>query len=486
MGQDLGVGPAPGLGLGPAGEGLQGPVHGRDPPVGVGEQDPVGDRVEHRLGLAGRPLGLLQAQGRLQGAGDLVSGQPEQGLLLAVELVVLGPAQRQQPQEAPPGQQRHQGQGGDPHPGHQVAQDREAGGHLVEVGHAHHLPRPQRAQGQDQAELGVGLDDVVGHRRVGEAGQGPQMKVAALPGGPEHGPGGPDLGPQALQHHLGQPLEAGRPHHLGRQVAQALQGLHAPGQPAAHGLEVAGHRPQLVVDPELDRGLQVPAGQAARGRAQGVGRRPHGPAQPDGQQDQGPQQHRSGPHGQGLGRLVGPVLAAGIGPLGPDQLVLEGDLAVPEPPEVAVGVAAGGHQGGRHRPVPLLGLQLAVPGPDPGPVLGGHLLDQRRQARPAPAQVADPVEAVLGVGLGVDVGPLGLLVAGEQVGAPACLHGHEVAAEPGGGPAQEVDPLHGRLQRGVGPGGVAGGQEDGRPPGHHQQPEQGEQDGELHPQAPHR
>jgi len=86
----------------------------------------------------------------------------------------------------------------------------------------------------------------------------------------------------------------------------------------------------------------------------------------------------------------------------------------------------------------------------------------------------------------MEVGQLPVLVAGEQVGAPAGLHGHEVAAERGGGASQGVDPLHGRLQRGVGPGGVAGGQEDGRPPGHHQQPEQGDEDGDLHPQAPHR
>jgi hypothetical protein len=392
----------------------------------------------------------------------------------------------EQAEEAAAGQQRHQGQGGDPHPGDQVAQDGEAGGHLVEVGHAHHLARPQAGQGQDQADLGVGLDDVVGHRRVGEAGQGPQAQVAAGPGRPEHGPGCPDLGPQALQHHLGQPREAGRPHHLGRQVAKALEGLHAPGQPPAHGLQVAGHRAQLVLHAQLDRRLQVPAGQQPRGRAQGVGRGPDGPAQPDGQQDQGGQHHQGGADGQGLGGPIGPVLAAGIGPLGPGQLVLEGRLAVPEPPEVPVGVAAGRDQGGRPGPADLAGGQLGVPGPDPGPVLVGHPFHHRPQGPPAQAEPADPIEALDGADLGLELGVLGRLVAGEQVGAAAGLHGHEVPAEAGHAPPQLVDPLDGRLERGVGPGGVARGQEDGRPPGHHQQPEQGEQHGDLHPQAPHR
>jgi hypothetical protein len=104
--QDLGVGAAPGLGLGPAGERLKGPVHGRDPPERVGQEHPVGDGVEHRPGLAGRPLCLLEAQGCLQRARELVAGQPEQGFLLAVELVAFGPAQGEQAEEAAPGQQR--------------------------------------------------------------------------------------------------------------------------------------------------------------------------------------------------------------------------------------------------------------------------------------------------------------------------------------------------------------------------------------------
>jgi hypothetical protein len=182
--EDLGVGPAPGLGLGPAGERLQGPVHGRDPPERVGQQHPVGDGVEHRPGLAGRPLRLLQAQGRLHGAGDLVAGQPQQGLLLAVQPVALGPAQGEQAEEPAPGQQRDQGQGADPQPGHQVPQDRGPAGHLVQVGHAHDLAGAQALQGQDLADLDVGLDDVVGHAGVGEPGPGPQVKVADGAGGP--------------------------------------------------------------------------------------------------------------------------------------------------------------------------------------------------------------------------------------------------------------------------------------------------------------
>jgi hypothetical protein len=249
--EDLGVGPAPGLGLGPAGERLQGPVHGRDPPERVGQQHPVGDGVEHRPGLAGRPLRLLQAQGRLHGAGDLVAGQPQQGLLLAVQPVALGPAQGEQAEEPAPGQQRDQGQGADPQPGHQVLQDRGPAGHLVQVGHAHDLAGAQALQGQDLADLDVGLDDVVGHAGVGEPGPGPQVKVADGAGGPQEGPGRPDLGLEAGQGHLGQPLEAGRPDDLGRQVPKALQGLHAAGQASPHRLQVAGHRAQLVLDPRV-------------------------------------------------------------------------------------------------------------------------------------------------------------------------------------------------------------------------------------------
>ena len=162
------------------------------------------------------------------------------------------------------------------------------------------------------ADVGVGLDDVVGHLGVGEAGQGPQDQVAGGAGGPEDGPGRPDLGLEAGQDHLGQPLQAGRPDDLGRQVAQALQRLHAAGQAPPHRLQVAGHRAQLVVDAKGDRGLQVAPGQPARGRAEGVGRGPDRPAQPDGQQHQGGQHHQGGAQGQGLGGLVGLVLVAGI------------------------------------------------------------------------------------------------------------------------------------------------------------------------------
>jgi hypothetical protein len=267
-------------------------------------------------------------------------------------------------------------------------------------------------------------------------------------------------------------------------VAQALQRLHAAGQAPPHRLQVAGHRAQLVLDPEHDRGLQVASGQPARGRAERVGRGPDRPAQPDGQQHQGGQHHQGGAHGQGLGGLVGQFLAAGIGPLRPGQLLLQGRLADPELPEVAVGVAAGDDPGGRPGPA-LPRLQLGLPGPDPGPVLGRHLLHQREQAPPAAAQRLDPLEALGSADLGLVVGIQQRRVAGDQVGAPARVHGHEVAAEPGRGPAQLVDPVDGGLERGVGPGGVAGAHEDCRPPGHHQHAEQGEQDGELHPQAPH-
>jgi hypothetical protein len=43
----------------------------------------------------------------------------------------------------------------------------------------------------------VGLDDVVGHALVGEAGQRPQPQLAAAPHHPEDRPGRPDLRPQA-------------------------------------------------------------------------------------------------------------------------------------------------------------------------------------------------------------------------------------------------------------------------------------------------
>jgi len=366
-----------------------------------------------------------------------------------------------------------------------ATRSRRAGtGRLVQVGHAHHLAGAQAGQGQDPADVGVGLDDVVGHLGVGEAGQGPQDQVAGGAGGPEDGPGRPDLGLQAGQDHLGQPLQAGRPDDLGRQVAQALRRLHAAGQAPPHRLQVAGHRAQLVLDPEHDRGLQVAPGQPSRGRAERVGRGPDRPAQPHGQQHQGGQHHQGGAQGQGLGGLIGPVLAAGIGPLRLGQLVLQGRLAGPQLLEVAVGVAGGDGPGGRPGPA-LPRLPLGLPGPDPGPVLGRHLLHQREQAPPAAAQLLDPVETLGGADLGLVAGVQRRRVAGDQVRAPARLHGHEVAAEPGRGPAQLVDPVDGGLERDVGPGRVAGAQEDGRPPRHHQHAEQGEQDGELHPQAPH-
>ena len=226
----------------------------------------------------------------------------------------------------------------------------------------------------------------------GKPARARRTRSPAGAGGPEDGPGRPDLGLEAGQGHLGQPLQAGRPDDLGGQVAQALQRLHAAGQAPPHRLQVAGHRPQLVLDAELDRGLQVAAGQPARGRAERVGRGPDRPAQPDGQQHQGGQHHQGGAHGQGLGGLVGPVLAAGIGALRPGQLVLEGRLAGPQRPEVVVGVAAGDDQGGRPGPA-LPRLQLGLPGPDPGPVLGRHLLHQREQAPPGPAERLDPLRS---------------------------------------------------------------------------------------------
>jgi hypothetical protein len=263
--------------------------------------------------------------------------------------VALGPAQGEQAQEAAPGQQRDQGQGAHPQLGHQLVQG-VGGGHLVQVGQADDLAGAEAGQGQDVADLGVGLDDVVGHPVVGEAGHGPQDQVAGRAGRPQDGPGRPHLRLEAGQGHLGQPLQAGRPDDLGRQVAQALQRLHAAGQVPPHRLQVAGHRAQLVVDAKGDRGLQVAAGQPARGRAQGVGRGPDRPAQPEGQQDQRGQHHQGGPHGQGLGGLIGPVLVAGIAVLGPGQLVLEPRLELAELLEMAVGPALGLDQGGRPRP----------------------------------------------------------------------------------------------------------------------------------------
>jgi len=190
---------------------------------------------------------------------------------------------------------------------------------------------------------------------------------------------------------------------------------------------ISGCRPARTTS--ASRCRLVAPGQPSRGRAERVGRGPDRPAQPHGQQHQGGQHHQGGAQGQGLGGLIGPVLAAGIGPLRLGQLVLQGRLAGPQLLEVAVGVAGGDGPGGRPGPA-LPRLPLGLPGPDPGPVLGRHLLHQREQAPPAAAQLLDPVETLGGADLGL----------------------------------------------------VAGAQEDGRPPRHHQH---AEQDGELHPQAPH-
>ena len=106
---------------------------------------------------------------------------------------------------------------------------------------------------------------------------------------------------------------------------------------------------------------------------------------------------------------------------------------------MAVGVAPGGDLGGRPDP-PVPRLQLGLPGPDPGPVLGRHPLDQRRQG-PAglgpvgghPGQVPAGV-GVLGLdgaGQGADRRPIGQLDRVEglaQLLGPAAL-GREGGAQ---------------------------------------------------------
>jgi hypothetical protein len=268
-------------------------------------------------------------------------------------------------------------------------------------------------------------------------------------------------------------------------VAQPLQRLHAAGQPPPHGLQVAGDRPQLVLDPQLDRGLQVAAGQPAGGRAERVGRRPDRPAQVEGDQGHRRQHHHRGTHRQALGRRVGPALAAGGDRLQVGQPAFEVGLLRAQRLELPVGEAVGGHQAGGPCPARLPGRQLPSPRQQPRPVAVGDPVDHRVQRRPRRGQLPHPPEELRRLPLGADLGLVGGRVAGEQVGAPARLDADEASRQLAGAAAELVEAVDGRLQGLAGAGRVPGAEEDGGPPGDDQHSEQRQQDGQLHPQAPH-